>query len=62
MPVLAVMLYLYRKFPCPHCGGALILLRDVPDRRRAPHYRCDGCQRRFHTQGGFLAEDAPAGT
>jgi predicted RNA-binding Zn-ribbon protein involved in translation (DUF1610 family) len=61
VPVVAVMLYLYRKFPCPHCGGALILLRDVPYPREAPYYRCGGCERRFHTHGGRLAEDAPAG-
>lgn len=60
IPIIAVMLYLFRKFPCPHCGGALILLRGVPDpRRQAPHYRCDTCERRFHTHGGRLA-DSPA--
>jgi predicted RNA-binding Zn-ribbon protein involved in translation (DUF1610 family) len=58
VPVVAVMLNLYRKFPCPHCGGALILLRNVPNPRQAPYYRCDGCERRFHTHGGRLAEDA----
>ena len=62
VPVVAVMLYLYRKFPCPHCGGALILLRDVPKPRQAAYYRCDECKRRFHTHGGRLAADAPTGT
>ncbi len=61
IPVTAFVLFWYRKFPCPVCTGALVLLRDA----RGPHtprYRCADCGRGFHTAGGYLAEDAPSGS